>query len=55
MIRLDGIELDTDSHEVRVNDQVVNLPLKEFELLVAADGERRPGPAACHADRPGLG
>ena len=33
VIRLDGIELDTDSHEVRVNDQVVNLPLKEFELL----------------------
>ncbi len=33
MIRLDGIELDSDSHEVRVNDQVVNLPLKEFELL----------------------
>ena len=33
VIRLDGIELDTDSHEVRVNEQVVNLPLKEFELL----------------------
>jgi two-component system response regulator RegX3 len=33
VIRLDGIELDTDSHEVRVNDEVVNLPLKEFELL----------------------
>ena len=33
VIRLDGIELDTDSHEVRVNDQMVNLPLKEFELL----------------------
>lgn len=33
VIHLDGIELDTDSHEVRVKDQVVNLPLKEFELL----------------------
>ena len=33
VIRLDGVELDTDSHEVRVRDQVVNLPLKEFELL----------------------
>jgi two-component system, OmpR family, response regulator RegX3 len=33
VIRLDGIELDTDSHEVRVNDEMVNLPLKEFELL----------------------
>jgi two-component system response regulator RegX3 len=33
VIRLDGIELDTDSHEVRVNGDVVNLPLKEFELL----------------------
>jgi two-component system, OmpR family, response regulator RegX3 len=33
VIRLEGIELDTDSHEVRVNDQMVNLPLKEFELL----------------------
>ncbi len=33
VIRLEGIELDTDSHEVRVDDQVVNLPLKEFELL----------------------
>ena len=33
VIRLGGIELDSDSHEVRVNDQVVNLPLKEFELL----------------------
>ncbi len=33
VIRLDEVELDTDSHEVRVRDQVVNLPLKEFELL----------------------
>ncbi len=33
VIRLDDVELDTDSHEVRVRDQVVNLPLKEFELL----------------------
>ncbi len=33
VIRLDGVELDTDSHEVRVRDEVVNLPLKEFELL----------------------
>jgi two-component system response regulator RegX3 len=33
VIRLDDIELDTDSHEVRVRNEVVNLPLKEFELL----------------------
>jgi two-component system response regulator RegX3 len=33
VIRLDGVELDTDSHEVRVRDQVVDLPLTEFELL----------------------
>ncbi len=33
VIRLGDVELDTDSHEVRVRDQVVNLPLKEFELL----------------------
>ena len=33
VIRVDDIELDTDSHEVRVRGEVVNLPLKEFELL----------------------
>lgn len=33
VLRIDGIELDTDSHEVRVRDEIVNLPLKEFELL----------------------
>ena len=33
VLTLDGVELDTDSHEVRVRGEVVNLPLKEFELL----------------------
>jgi two-component system response regulator RegX3 len=33
VIRVDDIELDTDSHEVRVRGDLVNLPLKEFELL----------------------
>lgn len=33
VIRLDEVEVDTASHEVRVRDQIVNLPLKEFELL----------------------
>lgn len=33
VIRLDDIELDAASHEVRVRDEIVNLPLKEFELL----------------------
>ncbi|CAB4699715.1 MAG: response regulator [Actinobacteria bacterium] len=33
VLALDGVELDTDSHEVRVRGEVVNLPLKEFELL----------------------
>lgn len=33
VIRLDDIELDVASHEVRVRDEIVNLPLKEFELL----------------------
>ncbi|MHB1138105.1 MAG: response regulator [Microthrixaceae bacterium] len=33
VIRVDDIELDTDSHEVRVHGELVNLPLKEFELL----------------------
>jgi two-component system response regulator RegX3 len=33
VIRVDDIELDTDSHEVRVRGEIVNLPLKEFELL----------------------
>jgi len=33
VIRIGDIELDTASHEVRVRDEVVNLPLKEFELL----------------------
>ena len=33
MLRVDGIELDTDSHEVRVSGDLVSLPLKEFELL----------------------
>jgi two-component system, OmpR family, response regulator RegX3 len=33
VIRLDDVELDVASHEVRVRDEVVNLPLKEFELL----------------------
>ena len=33
VVRVGDIELDTASHEVRVRDEVVNLPLKEFELL----------------------
>jgi len=33
VIRVDDIELDTDSHEVHVRGELVNLPLKEFELL----------------------
>ena len=33
VLRVDGIELDTDSHEVRVSGDLVSLPLKEFELL----------------------
>ncbi len=33
VLRIDGVELDTDSHEVRVGDELVELPLKEFELL----------------------
>jgi two-component system response regulator RegX3 len=33
VLRVDGIELDPDSHEVRVRGSLVSLPLKEFELL----------------------
>jgi two-component system, OmpR family, response regulator RegX3 len=33
VIRVDDIEIDSASHEVRVRDEIVNLPLKEFELL----------------------
>ena len=33
VLRIDGIELDPDSHEVRVRGDLVSLPLKEFELL----------------------
>jgi two-component system, OmpR family, response regulator RegX3 len=33
VLRVDGIELDPDSHEVRVDGDLVSLPLKEFELL----------------------
>lgn len=33
VLRFDGIELDPDSHEVRVRGELVALPLKEFELL----------------------
>jgi two-component system response regulator RegX3 len=33
VLRIGDIELDTASHEVRVRDEMVNLPLKEFELL----------------------
>lgn len=33
VVKVGDIELDTASHEVRVRDEVVNLPLKEFELL----------------------
>jgi two-component system response regulator RegX3 len=33
VLRVDGIELDPDSHEVRVSGELVSLPLKEFELL----------------------
>jgi len=33
VIRIDDVELDHASHEVRVRGEVVNLPLKEFELL----------------------
>ncbi len=51
-IRLDGIELDTDSHEVRVNGDVVNLPLKEFELLaVLMENAGRVLPRATLIDR----
>lgn len=52
VIRLDGIELDTDSHEVRVNGEVVNLPLKEFELLaVLMENAGRVLPRATLIDR----
>lgn len=33
VLRVGGLELDTDSYEVSVDGQVVSLPLKEFELL----------------------
>jgi two-component system, OmpR family, response regulator RegX3 len=33
VLRIDGVELDPDSHEVRVRGDLVSLPLKEFELL----------------------
>jgi len=33
VVRIDDVELDHASHEVRVRGEVVNLPLKEFELL----------------------
>ena len=33
VLRVDGVELDPDSHEVRVRGELVTLPLKEFELL----------------------
>ena len=33
VVELDGVELDADSHEVRVDGELVSLPLKEFELL----------------------
>ena len=39
----DDIELDPDRHEVRVRGDLVGLPLKEFELLRPAHGERRAG------------
>ena len=33
VVKIGDIALDTASHEVRVRDEMVNLPLKEFELL----------------------
>lgn len=33
ILSLDGIEVDTQSHEVKIRGELVNLPLKEFELL----------------------
>jgi two-component system response regulator RegX3 len=33
VLRIEGVELDPDSHEVRVDGELVPLPLKEFELL----------------------
>jgi two-component system response regulator RegX3 len=33
VLRAGDIELDVDRHEVRVRDELVSLPLKEFELL----------------------
>jgi two-component system response regulator RegX3 len=33
VLRAGDIELDIDRHEVRVRDELVSLPLKEFELL----------------------
>jgi two-component system response regulator RegX3 len=33
IIEADGVRIDTERHQVTVNQQVVQLPLKEFELL----------------------
>ncbi len=32
-IVVDDLEIDTESHEVRLRDELISLPLKEFELL----------------------
>jgi two-component system, OmpR family, response regulator RegX3 len=33
VIEVDGVEVDPERHEVRVDGELVSLPLKEFELL----------------------
>lgn len=52
VLELDGIRLNSDSHEVHVNGELVNLPLKEFELLtILMENAGRVLPRATLIDR----
>ncbi len=44
MIELDGIAVDTGRREVRVDDAVVPLATREFDLLAYLAGQPRPRP-----------
>lgn len=52
VLELDGVQLNADSHEVHVDGELVNLPLKEFELLtILMENAGRVLPRATLIDR----
>ncbi len=54
-LEVGDVRLDVARHEVFVRDELVALPLKEFELLELLAHQRRPGADPRRAHRPDLG